>query len=294
MSSGNYYVPASSKWPILMSLAIFTFMLGFVFLLHDVTSVLMYLGLATVLYFTFRWFKDVIAESIDGKFKPLESASFKMGMGWFIFSEVTFFATFFGSLYYVRAFVLPWLGGDGDGALTNDFLWSSFVEHWPLISYPAEATLLGSGGDIFSAPKELVDAWGIPALNTLILLTSGVTITLAHYALLAGKRKELSLQLGLTVLLGIIFLGFQVYEYIHAYSLGLTLKSGIYGSLFYMLTGFHGFHVLLGATILTFVWIRVQKGHFSADNHFAFSVAAWYWHFVDVVWLGLFVVVYWL
>ena len=292
--SSHYYVPSSSKWPILMSFAIFLFLLGFVLKIHDINFFLIYVGLAGILYLMFRWFKDVISESLDNKYQTMEDTSFRMGMAWFIFSEVTFFSAFFGSLYYVRFFALPWLGGEGDGLLTNQILWPNFVEHWPLLSFPAEKTHLGAGAVVFSAPTQLVSAWGIPALNTLILLTSGVTVTLAHYALLQGKRKELSFQLGLTVILGVIFLGFQVYEYIHAYSLGLTLASGAYGSLFYILTGFHGFHVLVGATILFFIWLRVLKGHFSTEKHFAFTAAAWYWHFVDVVWLGLFLVVYWL
>ena len=136
-------------------------------------------------------------------------------------------------------------------------------------------------------------AWGIPALNTLILLSSGASITWAHWGLVRNRPRQLVAGLMLTVLLGSVFLGFQVYEYHHAYTeLGLTLKAGVYGATFFMLTGFHGFHVTLGTIMLAVVLGRAIKGHFNQDNHFAFEAAAWYWHFVDVVWLGLFIFVY--
>src|SRR5690606_25907847 len=138
-------------------------------------------------------------------------------------------------------------------------------------------------------------AWGIPALNTLILLTSGATVTWAHWGLLKENRGQLITGLFLTVALGIMFLGFQAYEYVHAYTeLGLTLGTGIYGSTFFMLTGFHGFHVTVGTIMLMVILGRAIKGHFSPHNHFGFEAVAWYWHFVDVVWLGLFIFVYWL
>jgi len=137
--------------------------------------------------------------------------------------------------------------------------------------------------------------WPIPTINTALLLLSGVTVTWAHHALREGKRQQVIQGLAATVALGAIFMGFQVYEYIHAYNdLNLKLTSGIYGSTFFMLTGFHGFHVTMGAIMLFVVLIRVMKGHFTPENHFAFEGAAWYWHFVDVVWLGLYVVVYWM
>jgi cytochrome c oxidase subunit 3 len=138
-------------------------------------------------------------------------------------------------------------------------------------------------------------AWGIPALNTAILLTSGVTLTVAHHAMQQGHRSTLNIFLALTFILGFIFMGFQAYEYIHGYNeLNLTLNSGIYGTTFYMLTGFHGLHVTLGAIMLLVVWLRCLRGHFKPDHHFAFEAVAWYWHFVDVVWLFLFIFVYWL
>ncbi len=208
-----------------------------------------------------------------------------MGMMWFILSEVMFFACFFGALLYARQLSLPWLGGEGTDSVTRLFLWPDFENVWPS-NGPAKL-----GGEY-----EIMGAWGIPALNTAILLTSGVTLTIAHHALRADQRGTLKLFLALTFILGFIFLGFQAYEYSHAYS-ELNLKlgtAGIYGSTFYMLTGFHGLHVTIGAIMLTVIWLRCLKGHFTPTRHFAFEGVAWYWHFVDVVWLGLFIFVYWL
>jgi len=228
------------------------------------------------------WFGDVISESLQGRYNEQVDTSFRMGMMWFIFSEVMFFAAFFGALYYARNFALPWLSGEGDGALTNNYLWHGFSAGWPT-NGPADI-----GGDF-----ETIPAWGLPLVNTLILLTSGVTITMAHHALKENARKALLVWLGLTVALGAIFLFYQAEEYIHAYhELNLTLGSGIYGSTFFMLTGFHGMHVALGTIMLAVMWLRCAKGHFSKDHHFAFEAVAWYWHFVDVVWLGLFLFVY--
>jgi cytochrome c oxidase subunit III len=205
-----------------------------------------------------------------------------MGMMWFIFSEVMFFAAFFGALFYTRQFALPWLGGEGSGMLTNVLLWGEYSAGWP-----------SSGpGDVGGA-FQTIPAWGLPLLNTLILLTSGVTLTIAHHALKGGHRRQVLFWLGTTIALGVTFAFVQGYEYIHAYQdLNLTLGSGIYGSTFFMLTGFHGAHVLLGTIMLIVMWLRVARGHFDAENHFAFEAAAWYWHFVDVVWLGLFLFVY--
>jgi cytochrome c oxidase subunit 3 len=205
-----------------------------------------------------------------------------MGMIWFIFSEVMFFAAFFGALFYARALSVPWLGGEGDGALTNQFLWGEYSPAWPT-----------NGPANIGGAFETIPAWGLPLINTLLLLSSGVTITIAHHALRAGQRSSLMFWLGATIVLGATFLVIQGYEYAHAYSdLGLTLGSGIYGSTFFMLTGFHGMHVTLGAIMLSVIWLRCAKGHFSKEHHFGFEAVAWYWHFVDVVWLGLFLFVY--
>jgi cytochrome c oxidase subunit 3 len=236
------------------------------------------LGFAILVFMMFRWFGDVIGESEGGKYGVWEDVSFRWGMSWFIFSEVMFFAAFFGALYYARVLAVPDLG-----SLDQKILWPDFSAQWPLVATP------GAVVDAFTPMK----AWGIPAINTLLLLSSGVTITIAHHALKDNKRGVLQLFLFFTIVLGVTFLGLQAYEYSHAYSeLNLKLSSGIYGSTFFMLTGFHGFHVTVGATMLTVILFRCMKGHFKPEHHFAFEGVAWYWHFVDVVWLGLFIFVY--
>jgi len=279
-----YYVPHSSRWPFLGSIALFVMMLGVASWLNEVSwgKPAFFVGTALMIGVLFGWFGDVIRESVTGKYNSQVDTSFRMGMVWFIFSEVMFFAAFFGALFYARQFSLPWLGGAGDGVATNSVLWSNFTAGWP-----------SSGPASVGGAFQTIPAWGLPLLNTLILLTSGVTVTIAHHALKAGHRKQLLVFLGLTVLLGCVFLFYQAEEYIHAYrDLNLTLGSGIYGSTFFMLTGFHGLHVTLGTLMLAIIWFRCAKGHFSRDDHFAFEAVAWYWHFVDVVWLGLFLFVY--
>jgi len=241
-------------------------------------------GLALLLVMVYGWFSIVIAESEAGIYNAQVDISFRWGMAWFIFSEVMFFAAFFGALYYARELSLPWLAGDGAKLSTNIVLWPQFENIWP-----------SNGPSDLGGEFKLMKASGIPAANTLILLTSGLTVTWAHHALKEQNRTQLILGLASTVALGFIFVGLQAYEYIHAYTdLNLKLSTGIYGSTFYMLTGFHGFHVTLGAIMLSVILYRCIKGHFSGDNHFGFEAVAWYWHFVDVVWLGLFVFVYWL
>ncbi len=279
-----YYIPHHSPWPFIGSITLFTTMVGVANWLngHAWGQPVFFIGFLATLSVLFGWFGNVISESMAGKYNEQVDGSFRMGMMWFIFSEVMFFAAFFGALFYARQFALPWLSGAGDGALTNEFLWPGFVAGWPS-SGPAEV-----GGAFQTIP-----AWGLPLINTLILLSSGVTITIAHHALKAGHRKSLLVWLGATVLLGCLFLFYQAEEYIHAYhELNLTLGSGIYGSTFFMLTGFHGMHVFLGTLMLFIIWLRCLRGHFSKDHHFAFEAVAWYWHFVDVVWLGLFLFVY--
>jgi cytochrome c oxidase subunit 3 len=198
-----------------------------------------------------------------------------------------FFAAFFGALFYARQLSIPWLGGEGVKIFTNQLLWQDFQTAWPS-NGPAKVGPRDDGS------FEIIPAFGLPAINTAILLLSGVTLTIAHHALQEGKRGTLNLFLAITFILGFIFLGLQAEEYIHAYTeLGLTLSTGIYGSTFFMLTGFHGFHVFLGAVMLFIIWLRTMKGHFTPNRHFGFEAVAWYWHFVDVVWLGLFVFVYW-
>ena len=279
-----YYVPHGSRWPVIASVALFIAMFGFASWLNEASfgRPMFFVGLVFLALILFKWFADVITESMRGYYNRQVDTSFRMGMVWFIFSEVMFFAAFFGALFYARQFALPWLGGDGDGVMTNNLLWSEFSAAWP-----------SSGPGQVGGTFQTIPAWGLPLLNTLILLTSGVTVTIAHHALKAGHRRQLLVFLGLTVLLGCLFLFFQAEEYIHAYQeLNLTLGSGIYGSTFFMLTGFHGAHVTLGTIMLAIIWLRCLKGHFSRDDHFAFEAVAWYWHFVDVVWLGLFLFVY--
>ena len=196
-----------------------------------------------------------------------------------------FFSAFFGALYWARLHALPDLGD-----LDNAVLWPDFKAVWPS-SAPGYT---GSPAGIVD-PFATMGPWPIPTLNTAILLSSGVTVTIAHHALIANHRARAIVFMWLTVLLGITFLSFQAYEYVHAYhELNLKLTSGAYGSTFFMLTGFHGFHVFVGMLMLLFITIRIMRGHFTPDRHFGFEGAAWYWHFVDVVWLGLYVVVYWL
>lgn len=282
--SNVYYVPHGSRWPVIASVALFITMLGFASWLNEASwgRPTFFVGLVFLALILFKWFADVITESLRGYYNKQVDTSFRMGMVWFIFSEVMFFAAFFGALFYARQFAMPWLGGEGDGVMTNALLWDGFSAAWP-----------SNGPGAVGGAYQTIPAWGLPLLNTLILLTSGVTVTIAHHALKAGHRKQLLLFLGLTVLLGALFLFFQAEEYIHAYTeLNLTLGSGIYGSTFFMLTGFHGAHVTLGTIMLAIIWLRCLKGHFSKDDHFAFEAVAWYWHFVDVVWLGLFLFVY--
>lgn len=284
-ASGGYYVPHGTKWPIVGSIGLTTAVVGAANMLNGTFSsaqAMMFVGFAIIVFMMVGWFGQVIRESEAGTYGPQEDISFRMGMMWFILSEVMFFAAFFGALFYARMFALPWLGGEGTGLSTHDTLWPSFENIWPT-----------NGPAHIGGPFETIPAFDIPLVNTLLLLTSGVTITLAHHALRKNQRTPLVWWLIATVALGATFMYFQVYEYIHAYSdLNLTLGSGIYGSTFFMLTGFHGMHVTVGAIMLMVITYRCMKGHFTPEHHFGFEAVAWYWHFVDVVWLGLFVFVY--
>jgi len=275
-SSGSYYLPNPSPWPIITSAGIFTLALGFVLFMNSLGAGpwLMLAGAAIIIYMMFRWFGQVVGESESGAYNQQVDLSFRWGMSWFIFTEVMFFAAFFGALFYVRQLTLPTLGAD-------ELLWPGFDGAWP-----------SSGPK--GSPFTPMGAWGIPAINTLILLTSGATVTWAHWGLLKNSRGQLVVGLALTVALGLAFITLQAYEYVHAYKeLGLTLKAGIYGATFFMLTGFHGFHVTMGTIMLAVILVRAMAGHFKPNSHFGFEAVAWYWHFVDVVWLGLFIFVYW-
>ena len=222
-------------------------------------------------------------------------------MAWFIFSEVMFFAAFFGALFYVRTFAVPWLAGEGEKGAPIEFVqemgvdfWTGFENTWPVIATP------DNGSEYVIADKTMafpgwshVLAW-LPLWNTIILLSSSVTVHFAHLGLKNGSRKSFNRWLGATVGLAVIFLALQAAEYYEAYAhYGLTLNSGIYGSTFFMLTGFHGFHVFLGCCMLSVMLVRsVFFNHFETHDHFGFEAASWYWHFVDVVWVMLFFFVY--
>ena len=288
VDSGKYYIPHGTPWPIIGSVALFTTMLGVVSWLNEWFGPLLFvagLGLLAVMFI--GWFRTVINESEDGFFNLDVDRSFRMGMIWFIFSEVMFFAAFFGALFYARTLSVPWIGGEGVKVFNKIFLWKDYTSGWPT-NGPAH---LGPRAD---GSFEVIPAFSVPALNTLILLTSGVTITIAHHALRVGNRNILKVFLAATFLLGFLFVFLQAREYHEAYTeKGLQLATGIYGSTFFLLTGFHGLHVTIGAIMLTIIWLRTMRGHFTPNRHFAFEAVAWYWHFVDVVWLGLFVFVYW-
>ena len=293
-SNDTYFIPEPSRWPIVGTIALFVAFIGGGMVLNGYINNGQYvlgIGVAAIIYLFYGWFKDVIDESIAGKYNEQVDISFRWGMAWFIFSEVMFFAAFFGALFYTRVLSIPWLGLEEN--VSNQFLWPDFQAVWPLLTTP-DMTIAGVESK-YMAIKEVIPAWGLPAWNTAILLASGATVTFAHWALKKGNRAALCWWLAATVLLGFIFVYLQATEYGHAYhELDLTMKSGVYGSTFFMLTGFHGFHVTMGATMLLIILYRSMKGHFSAHNHFAFEGVAWYWHFVDVVWLGLFVFVYWI
>ncbi len=286
-SHDDYYVPHGSHWPIVGSIGLTTMLVGFATMLNgsDTGGMVMIAGFVIIMGMMFGWFGTVIRESEAGMYNAQVDRSFRWGMSWFIFSEVMFFAAFFGALFYAREYSIPWLGGEGNNLMTNQLLWNGWEAVWPT-NGPGNV-----GGDY----KEM-GAWGLPAINTVLLLTSGLTVTWAHWGLKKGSRNQLVLGLLATVILGFLFVGLQALEYSHAYSsdMNLTMGTGMYGSTFFMLTGFHGFHVTMGAIMLTVIMFRSMKGHFTYENHFGFEAVAWYWHFVDVVWLGLFIFVYWL
>jgi cytochrome c oxidase subunit 3 len=254
----------------------------------------------------FGWFRTAIRENIAGMNSAQLKKSYVLGMFWFIFSEVMFFLAFFGALFYVRNLVGPWLAGEGDGGRMNGMLWPGFEYAWPMMQTPQEAVggaasqLVANSGTYTSPHTSMAFAdahvwwhW-LPLWNTLILLSSSFTCHVAHLGILAGDKKKFNLWLGITVLLGIIFLCLQALEYYEAYvEFGLTLNAGIYGSTFFMLTGFHGFHVFMGMTMLLIQLLRSVIGkQFTAEDHFGFEASSWYWHFVDVVWVFLFLFVY--
>jgi cytochrome c oxidase subunit III len=280
-STPHYFIPSPSRFPVSASAGLLAMGMGGGFWVNGAENAkwVVLAGFIWLMFVLYQWFGASIAESQGKMYSKKVDISFRWSMSWFIFSEVMFFAGFFGALYFARLHSLPMLSD-----LDHAVLWPDFKGVWPNT---------GPAGVV--EPFQTMGPFWIPTINTALLLSSGVTLTIAHHALLANQRSKTIFWMIATVALGFIFVGFQAYEYIHAYNdLNLKLSSGIFGSTFYMLTGFHGFHVCLGAIMLLVVLLRLMKGHFSPENHFAFEGAAWYWHFVDVVWIGLYVVVYWM
>jgi cytochrome c oxidase subunit 3 len=304
----TYYVPHSSPLAFLATIGLFLSVFGAANIMNDMTYgepgkatnswYIFSLGIISFVVVLAWWFKTTIEENIAGKNSAQLKHSYVIGMQWFIFSEVMFFIAFFGALWYVRNLVCPWLAGEGEGGRMNYLLWPGFEYSWPMNTTPQDAVGVANqpiaNNGIFTGATGTMHWNHIPLINTILLVTSSVTLHVAHHALKAAKRKNFNLWLGLTLLLGYAFVAFQVIEYMEAYNeLGITLGAGIYGATFFMLTGFHGFHVCMGAVMLSVQWLRsVTKGHFNSEDHFGFEASAWYWHFVDVVWIGLFLFVY--
>jgi len=288
--SNNYYVPHSSKWPFIAASALFVFMVGAGNWLNGnavfgiPAKIVFVIGLVAIIYMVFGWGAEVIRENNQGINNLQVDRSYRMGIGWFIFSEVMFFAAFFGALFYARQYALPWLSGDGNNFFTNFLLWDGFEGGWPT-----------NGPENVGGDYESMGPFWLPTINTLLLVSSSFTVTMAHHEILKNKMNKAFYLTVFSVLLGAIFVGLQGLEYYHAYhELNLTLETGIYGSTFFMLTGFHGLHVTLGATMLLLMAIRIKRGHFTPERHFGFLAAEWYWHFVDVVWIMLYFFIYWM
>lgn len=292
----SYYVPDQSKLPLVASIGLFLTVFGAANSMMSASlSPILWLGLAVFIATLWVWFATAITENQRGLNSEQLKRSYVWGMGWFIFSEFMFFAAFFGALYYIRAMTIPELGTDE--TLTNEFLWPEFEANWPLMTTPDMAQGVNNPvtgpGENMSFPGWSGIAGWLPFWNTAVLLTSSFTVHFAHTALKKDNRKNFNLWLGITVLLGFIFVGLQAAEYVHAYDVNLTLTTGAYGNTFFILTGFHGLHVIMGTTMLLIMWLRsVLKNHFNHDDCFGFEAASWYWHFVDVVWVGLFLFVY--
>ncbi len=286
-STPYYFVPGPSRHPVMAAIGLFFVILGAGQWVngHAWGAYSLLFGLIWWGVILFQWFRDAIRESEGGLYSDRVDVSYRWSMSWFIFSEVMFFGAFFGALFWARAFTLPMLGD-----LDHQILWPDFRAIWPSTQPGVTASPAGT-----VEPFQVIGPWPLPTINTALLLTSGVTLTIAHHALRAGNRSKTIAFMWLTVLLGLTFLLVQGYEYAHAYrDLNLKLSSGIFGSTFFMLTGFHGFHVFVGMLMLLFITLRLMKGHFTPERHFGFEGAAWYWHFVDVVWLGLYILVYWM
>lgn len=258
----DYHLVSPSQWPIVGSVAVFIAALGAVDYFHNSGVWLMVIGIAGILYAMLGWWRDIVREAHSGFHTPVVQLHLRYGMLLFIVSEVMFFVAWFWA--YFDASLFP-----SDTVQTLRF--DLFGGAWP------------------PAGIETFAPWSLPFVNTLILLTSGTTVTWAHHALQEDDRQGLIYGLILTILLGISFTGLQVYEYAHA---GFNFSDHIYGSTFFMATGFHGAHVIIGTIFLIVCLFRSLRGHFTPKHHFGFEAAAWYWHFVDVVWLFLFVAIY--
>jgi cytochrome c oxidase subunit 3 len=282
-----YFVPQPSRHPVMAAIGLFFVILGAGQWINgaDWGKYSLFFGLIWWLTVLYQWFSESVHESETGQYGRKIDLSYRWSMTWFIFSEVMFFGAFFTALWWARTHSLPALG-----SLENALIWPDFKAVWPTLAAGATASPAG-----IVEPFQTMTPFWLPTVNTALLLTSGVTLTIAHHALQHGERAKTITFMWLTVALGVTFLFVQGYEYHHAWTeMNLKLSSGVYGSTFYMLTGFHGFHVFVGMLMLLFITLRLQKGHFTADRHFGFEGAAWYWHFVDVVWLGLYILVYWL
>jgi cytochrome c oxidase subunit 3 len=255
----DYHLVEPSIWPLIGSFSALLMASGGIMWMHSANfgGWVFFAGLAGVLFTMFSWWSDVIREAHAGDHTPVVQLHLRYGMILFIASEVMFFLAWFWAFF--------------DSALFPSAV-DAVGGVWP----PKGVTVL--------------NPWGFPLLNTMILLCSGTTVTWAHHSLIHGDRSGLKLGLLLTILLGLTFTSVQAYEYAHA---PFAFKGSIYGSTFFMATGFHGFHVIVGTIFLIVCWFRAYAGHFKPDHHFGFEAAAWYWHFVDVVWLFLFTAVYW-
>jgi len=276
----TYYLPEPSRWPIIGASSLLLSAAGAATWINRGAAgpYILAAGMALLFYMLFGWFGTVIRESEAGLYNKQVDVSYRWAMGWFIFSETMFFGAFFAALFYMRWYAVPDLASGDTGEL-----WPGFKGGWPATGPGIEGTL---------TPMR---ATGIPLINTVILLTSAATLLWAHWGLRNGARGQLKLGLFLTIALGIVFLCLQLTEHYRAYTeLGLTLGSGAYGATFFMLTGFHGLHVAIGATVLIVIFARSLRGDFTPDDQFAFQAAQWYWQFVDVVWLLVYVLVYWL
>ncbi|NKI18341.1 cytochrome c oxidase subunit 3 [Spongiibacter sp. KMU-166] len=314
----TYYVPEKSSLAINATIGLITIVYGASSVINDATyrpgeetnsSFILFAGLAYMAATLWVWFGTAIRENRQGMNSAQLKHSYVIGMQWFIFSEVMFFAAFFGALFYIRNLSGPWLAGEGAGAM-NSLLWPGFEYSWPLMDTPqdaiggvqaqAAAGHLANNGEFTGPGKHLsfpgfanMSHW-LPLYNTIILLTSSFTCHIAHIGIKENNRKKFNLWLAITVALGVIFLYLQYMEYHEAlFEYGIKLNSGVYGTTFFMLTGFHGFHVAMGTFMLLVQLVRSKaKGHFSASDQFGFEASSWYWHFVDVVWVFLFLFVY--